>query len=267
MRAGLVTALVLALECPERRDPTQRTAATESVAADARADRRGAFSERRAERAALVELLEKSGISDASVLAAMLRVPRHAFVPEVWPGEAYQNRPLPIGHGQTISQPQVVATMTEAVQPKRTDKCLEVGTGSGYQAAILAELCAKVFSIEYLEPLADFARSNLRALGYGPDRVVLRHGDGYRGWPEEGPFDVVLVTAAPDHVPRPLLDDLALGGRLILPVGSTGDRQRLEVWTRIAPGRGDEAFERRVMMAVRFVPLLGPSAVRPAERR
>ncbi|HKQ70352.1 MAG TPA: protein-L-isoaspartate O-methyltransferase [Polyangiaceae bacterium] len=130
------------------------------------------------------------------------------------------------------------------------DKCLEIGTGSGYQAAILAEVCAKVFSIEYLEPLADFARSNLRALGYGPDRVALRQGDGYRGWPEAGPFDVVVVTAAPDHVPRPLFDDLALGGRLIIPVGASGEGQRLELWTRTAPGRGDEAFERRVLAGV-----------------
>jgi protein-L-isoaspartate(D-aspartate) O-methyltransferase len=258
--------MVLALECPGRRDPAQRAAETADQkvqTGDAGFDRRVAFSERREERAELVSLIERLGVSDEKVLAAMLRVPRHAFVAEVWPGEAYQNRPLSIGYGQTISQPLVVAVMTQAVHPKPEDKCLEIGTGSGYQAAVLAELCAKVYSIEYLEPLADFAKSNLRALGYAPDRVALRQGDGYRGWPEAEPFDVVLVTAAPDHVPRPLLDGLALGGRLVIPVGPPGEGQRLELWTRNRPGRGDESFERRVMEGVRFVPFLGPSARRP----
>jgi protein-L-isoaspartate(D-aspartate) O-methyltransferase len=261
-----MTAIVLALACPERRDPAQRSAEVADPrvqVGDASIERRDAFSERREERAALVSLLERSGVSDGKVLAAMLRVPRHAFVREVWPGEAYQNRPLPIGYGQTISQPLVVAMMTQAVRPKPEDKCLEIGTGSGYQAAVLAEVCGKVYSIEYLEALADFARSNLRELGYGPDRVELRHGDGYRGWPEAGPFDVVMVTAAPDHVPRPLLDGLALGGRLILPVGASGEGQQLELWTRIRLGRGDDAFERQVLAGVRFVPFLGPSARAP----
>jgi len=214
----------------------------------------------------LIAELRQSGISDEKVLGAIANVDRERFVTPAFAERAWENTALPIAFGQTISQPLVVAKMTEVVHPKREDKCLEIGTGSGYQAAILAELCAKVFTIEYLEPLADFARSNLRALGYGPDRVVLRHGDGYRGWPEAGPFDVVVVTAAPDHVPRPLLDDLALGGRLVIPVGAAGDGQRLELWTRTAPGRGDESFERRVMMGVRFVPFLGPSARKPPER-
>jgi protein-L-isoaspartate(D-aspartate) O-methyltransferase len=223
------------------------------------AARSGAFLERQLERDSLVAQLERNGISHRAVLAAMRRVPRHAFVAEAWQREAYENHPLPIGHGQTISQPEIVAAMTTLARPTPTDKCLEIGTGSGYQAAILAELCAKVYSIEYLEPLARLAESNLRSLGYGPDRIALRHGDGYRGWPDAEPFDVVLVTAAPDHVPKPLLDGLVLAGRLVIPVGPKGVQQ-LELWTRRGAGRGDDAFDRRTMMTVRFVPFLGDAA-------
>lgn len=198
--------------------------------------------------------IEAEGVDDARVLAAMRRVPRHRFVPESVRGAAYADRPLPIGWGQTISQPYIVAAMTAAVAPKPTDRCLEIGTGSGYQAAVLAELCAQTYSIEYLEPLAEFARTNLKALGYA---IELRHGDGYRGWPEAAPFDVIVVTAAPERVPEPLLEQLALQGRLVVPVGSRGGVQNLELWTRKAPGRGPESFERRTLARVRFVPFLG----------
>jgi protein-L-isoaspartate(D-aspartate) O-methyltransferase len=216
----------------------------------------GAFSERQSEREALVARMREQGITSERVLAAMRRVPRHAFVPEQERARSYSNHPLPIGHGQTISQPQVVAAMTEIADPQHGDKCLEIGTGSGYQAAILAEVCGKVYSIEYLEPLARFAETNLRGLGYGPDRVALRTGDGYRGWPEAAPFDVVLVTAAPDHVPQPLLDQLAMAGRLVIPVGPNDGSQRLELWVRRSMGE-DDAFTRKTLMPVRFVPFLG----------
>ena len=161
------------------------------------------------------------------MLRALRRVPRHRFVPDDVSDAAYEDRPLPIGHGQTISQPAVVAVMSAAVAPKATDRCLEIGTGSGYQAAVLAELCARVYSIEYVHELARFGEKNLRATGYGSDRVALRTGDGYRGWPDAAPFHVIVVTAAPERVPAPLLEQLAQGGRLVIPsVASTKCRSR-----------------------------------------
>jgi protein-L-isoaspartate(D-aspartate) O-methyltransferase len=193
----------------------------------------------------------------------MREVPRHAFVPASWADEAYADRPLPIGHGQTISQPAVVASMTEAARPRRGDKCLEVGTGSGYQAAVLAELCGQVFSIEYLAPLAKEAELTLRRLDYGPDRIRLRTGDGYVGWPEAAPFQVVIVTAAPERVPQPLLDQLAHGGRLVIPVGPRDEVQQLELYRRLSAGTDASSFERRTLMAVRFVPFLGDAAQAP----
>jgi protein-L-isoaspartate(D-aspartate) O-methyltransferase len=217
---------------------------------------------RRAERESMVrEQMEARGITDPSVLAAMRKVPRHLFVPEAARDEAYADRPLPIGNGQTISQPYIVAFMTRAAGVKPKESCLEIGTGSGYQAAVLAELCAKTHSIEYLPEVARFGAENLRAGGYGPPRVQLRVGDGYQGWPEAAPFDVIIVTAAPDHVPRPLLDQLASGGRLVIPVGESGE-QELERWTRIRPGRDDGAFRRERLIGVRFVPFLGDRAQR-----
>lgn len=220
--------------------------------------RKAMFEERRAERESLVSrTIEAEGIDDPRVLAAMRRVPRHRFMPVAVRDEAYENRPVPIGSGQTISQPYIVALMSYAARIQPGDRCLEIGTGSGYQAAVLAELCKETYSIEYLPEIAEFGKSNLRSLGY---RVELRTGDGYRGWPEAAPFDVILVTAAPERVPAPLLMQLAMNGRLIIPVGGISGVQLLERWTRKALGNEPTAFERSELAAVRFVPLLGESA-------
>lgn len=203
---------------------------------------------REAERTRMVdESIIPRGIKDPAVLAAMRRVPRHRFVPAMYSAFAYMDGPLPIGYGQSISQPTLVARMTEVLTLKRTDKVLEVGTGSGYQAAILAELADKVLTVEILEPLARQAEHTLIELGY--HNVRVRAGDGYLGWPEEAPFDAIIVTAAPDHVPQPLLDQLAVGGRLVLPVGRY--LQTLELYRRTAEG-----YERKVITLVRFVPLI-----------
>jgi protein-L-isoaspartate(D-aspartate) O-methyltransferase len=192
--------------------------------------------------------IEARGVTDGRVLAAMRKVPRHDFVPARMVGEAYLDRPLPIGHGQTISQPYIVALMSEAAAVKPDAKVLEVGTGSGYQAAILAELTKDVYTIEIVEPLARQAEATLRRLGY--DRVHVRHGDGYRGWPEVAPFDAIVVTAAPDRVPAPLREQLAAGGRLVIPVGR--GIQWLEVHRRTEKG-----FEVERIAPVRFVPMTG----------
>ncbi|MCP9465530.1 MAG: protein-L-isoaspartate(D-aspartate) O-methyltransferase [Nitrospira sp.] len=189
------------------------------------------------------------GVRDPAVIAAMRKVPRHRFVPPSYADSAYLDSPLPIGYGQTISQPSLVAEMTEHLHLKRTDKVLEIGTGSGYQAAVLAELVDRVFSVELLEPLARQAERTLAELGY--TNVRVRVGDGHEGWPEEAPFDAIIVTAAPETVPQPLLDQLAIGGRLIIPVGK--DLQRLELYRRTENG-----YERKTLTLVRFVPLVRP---------
>jgi protein-L-isoaspartate(D-aspartate) O-methyltransferase len=190
-----------------------------------------------------------SGVKDPDVIATMRRVPRHRFVPALYSLFAYIDGPLPIGYSQTISQPSLVASMTEALALKKTDKVLEIGTGSGYQAAILAELANMVFTIEIVEPLAREAAQTLAELGY--KNVRVRAGDGYKGWPEEAPFNAIIVTAAPEQVPQPLLDQLAVGGRLILPVGR--DIQTLDLYHRTAEG-----YQRKTLTFVRFVPLVHP---------
>lgn len=188
------------------------------------------------------------GVKDVSVIAVMRRVPRHRFVLDAYAGEAYEDRPLPIGYGQTISQPYIVAFMTEALKLQGAEKVLEIGTGSGYQAAVLAEIVSKIFTIEIVEPLAARAMETLRELGYANVRV--RTGDGYRGWPEEAPFDAIILTAAPDHVPQPLLDQLAVGGHLILPVGKFFQELVLIL-------RTEEGYERTKLFPVAFVPMTG----------
>jgi protein-L-isoaspartate(D-aspartate) O-methyltransferase len=186
---------------------------------------------------------------DPRVAAAMGKVPRERFVPSDFADRAYENRPLPIGHEQTISQPFIVALMTELVDPKPTDRVLEIGTGSGYQAAVLAELVARVYTIEIVRPLGERAARVLNALGYG--NVEVRIGDGYLGWPEAAPFDAIVVTAAPDHMPQPLIDQLAPGGRLIAPIGSRFGIQQLQLLRKDAQGRAVT----RSVLEVRFVPL------------
>jgi protein-L-isoaspartate(D-aspartate) O-methyltransferase len=204
---------------------------------------------RERERHALVaRTIEDAGVRDPRVLRAMRSVERHRYVPEQVRDRAYEDRPLPIGYGQTISQPFVVAFMTEALELDGTERVLEIGTGSGYQAAVLAELAREVYTIEIVPELAERARRDLEEAGY--TNVTVRAGDGYRGWPESAPFDAIIVTAAPDHVPQPLLDQLAVGGRMILPVGDWD--QELVLITRSETG-----FERRRVLPVRFVPMTG----------
>lgn len=197
----------------------------------------------------MVDLIERRGVRDAAVISAMRKCPRHELVPEPYRSEAYEDRPLPIGYGQTISQPYMVAMMTEAAKVGPNDKVLEVGTGSGYQAAILGLVGARVFSIEIVEELATRARQDLARLGI--ENVTVRAGDGYRGWPEEAPFAAIVVTAAPEKVPQPLLNQLAEDGRLVIPVGPAGD-QFLEVHEK----RAGKITVRREF-AVRFVPMTG----------
>jgi protein-L-isoaspartate(D-aspartate) O-methyltransferase len=258
--------LVAAAACT-RQGPSERQTSEVSDASTAATDvpsrPRPADDTRADERKRLVrETLEARGIEDTRVLAAFRKVRRHEFVPEPNKHLAYTDRPLPIGQGQTISQPYIVALMTEAVLPKPTDRCLEIGTGSGYQAAILVELCAKVFSIEYVPELAELARRQLQSAGYGRERIELRTGDGYRGWAEAAPFDVIVVTAAPPSVPAPLQAQLATGGRLVIPVGGASEVQRLELWTRKKPGAERSAFEVKELAPVRFVPFVGEATRR-----
>jgi protein-L-isoaspartate(D-aspartate) O-methyltransferase len=212
----------------------------------------GAFTERRDEREALVERhIKGEGISDTAVLRAMRRVPRHEFVPQDYRRAAYDDRPLPIGQGQTISQPYVVALMTELLEPTAESRVLEVGTGSGYQAAVLAEIVEEVYTIEIIEPLATSARARLERLGY--DNVTVRAGDGYYGLPEAAPFDAVIVTAAAGHIPPPLLDQLEPGGRMIIPVGPVHAVQQLILVLKDANGE----ISTRQLLPVRFVPMTG----------
>lgn len=209
------------------------------------------------ERAAMVrevvamERWSGGGEFDSVILAVLGRVPRHEFVPASLRASAYENRPLPIGHGQTISQPYIVAVMTGLLKVGAGATVLEIGTGSGYQAAILAELGAEVASIEIVEPLAVEATARLRRLGYA--RIAVRVGDGYHGWPERAPFDAIIVTAAAGHVPPPLVRQLKPGGRMVIPVGAPFQTQQL----MLVEKRADGTLSTRQLMAVRFVPLTG----------
>ena len=191
---------------------------------------------------------------DPRVLEAMRRVPRHEFVPEDQREAAYEDRPLPIGYGQTISQPSMVAVMTDLLRVDPGDRILEVGTGSGYQAAVLAELGAEVYTIEIIEPLARAAEARLRRLGY--ERVHVKLGDGYHGWPEHAPYDGIIVTAAASHVPPPLVRQLKPGARMVIPVGGRFTTQYL----MLVEKQTDGSVVTRQLLPVRFVPLKGGAA-------
>jgi len=197
-------------------------------------------------------------ITNARVIAVMGKVPRHEFVPEHLRRDAYRDYPLPIGEGQTISQPFVVAFMTEQLEPKPTDRVLEVGTGSGYQAAVLSELVAQVYTIEILTDLAQRAAVDLKRLGY--TNVHVRAGDGYLGWAEPAPFDSIIVTCAPQQVPQPLVDQLKEGGRMIIPVGRAWNQEL--VLLRKMHGK----LEQRAVLPVSFVPMTGRAAGNPKSR-
>jgi protein-L-isoaspartate(D-aspartate) O-methyltransferase len=202
------------------------------------------------------EQIASRGIDDPRLLEAMRKVPRHELVPERYRDYAYADHPLPIGKGQTISQPYIVAYMTDQLQLEGDEKVLEVGTGSGYQAAVLSELCDEVFSIEIVPSLARRAATDLERLGC--ENVHVLEGDGYRGLPEQAPFDAIIVTAAPEHIPQPLIDQLKVGGRMILPVGDY--YQELVLVTRDAEG----VHETR-KLGVRFVPMTGEAQGRKVE--
>jgi len=197
--------------------------------------------------------LRPRGVNDEHVLAAMAKVPREEFVAENLRNQAYTDGPLPIGHDQTISQPYIVAFMTEQLHPQPTDKILEIGTGSGYQAAVLAELVKDVYTIEIVEPLAKEASARLARLDYSNAHVKV--GDGYRGWPEVAPFDGIIVTCAPDKVPEPLAQQLKEGGRMIIPVGTTMMDQQLYLLEK----KNGELVQTAIL-PVRFVPMIGEAA-------
>ena len=208
------------------------------------------------EREAMVSTqIESRGVTDKAVLAAMRRVPRHEFVPAAVRARAYADHPLPIGEQQTISQPYIVALMTELLQVRPGHRVLEIGTGSGYQAAVLAELGAEVYTIEIVASLADSARATLQRLGH--ERVQVRAGDGYQGWSDAAPFDRIIVTAAPPKVPQPLVDQLKPGGRLVVPEGR--DEQELVLYTKSPDGR----LRRERVLPVRFVPMTGRAQKAP----
>lgn len=187
-------------------------------------------------------------VTDPATLRAMRTVPRHRFVPESWLDAAYDDRPLPIGYGQTISQPYIVAYMTELVRPKRGQRVLEIGTGSGYQAAVLAEIVDSVFTIEIITELANEATARLKNLGY--KNILVRNADGYYGWQEKGPFDAIVVTAAAEHIPPPLIEQLKDGGLMVIPVGTPFLVQMLTLVEK----RGRD-YTTRSLIPVRFVPL------------
>jgi len=198
-------------------------------------------------------------ITNSRVRAIMGKVPRHEFVPESYRSHAYADGPLPIGYNQTISQPYVVAFMTEQLDPKPTDRVLEIGTGSGYQAAVLAELVSEVYTVEIVEPLARRAETDLKRLGY--TNVTVRAGDGYKGWPEAAPFDAVIVTCAPEKVPQPLVDQLKDGGRMIIPVGPSGNQELVLL------RKQGTRLEKRATLPVRFVPMTGEAQKKSETRK
>ena len=202
----------------------------------------------------VADQIERRGVRDPQVIAAMRQVPRHLFVPKALRGMSYSDRPLPIGEGQTISQPYVVALMTELLAPTGEEKVLEIGTGSGYHAAVLSRVVGEVYTLEIVPGLGSRAARLLEGLGY--DNVHVRIGDGYHGWPDEEPFDAMVLTAAPEEVPPPLIDQLRLGGKIVVPLG--GDDQELIVLTK-----GEQGLRRQRITPVRFVPMTGKAQEDP----
>ncbi len=192
--------------------------------------------------------IKSRGIKDIRVLDALRKVPRHLYVPSELRPSAYGDFPLPIGKGQTISQPYIVALMTELLMPDANKKILEIGTGSGYQAAVLAELVDKVYTIEIVDELAETARRRLRKMGY--KNIEVKSGDGYRGWPEHAPYDAIIVTAAPEHIPKPLIEQLKIGGVMVLPVGDFFQQLKVVKKTK-------EGIVQKNIIPVRFVPMTG----------
>jgi protein-L-isoaspartate(D-aspartate) O-methyltransferase len=230
-------------------EPTRETITTEAVPTPSEIDRDLNDPEQtQAQRGQLVEQFIEPLVETEQVLEAMLTVPRHSFIPTALLSQAYEDHPLPIGYGQTISQPSLVAIMTELLELEAGDKVLEIGTGSGYQAAILRELTDEVYSIEIIPELTGIARAVLDRLGY--EDVHLSRADGYYGWEEHAPFDAIIVTAAPDHLPQPLVAQLNPdGGRMVIPIGPVGDVQTLWLVTR----QGDD-IDMQQLLDVRFVP-------------
>jgi len=207
------------------------------------------FTARQSERDAMVRTIRRYGLSDEAVLKAMAAVPRHEFVPAGRSRMAYADTPLPIGHGQTISQPYMVAEMTRLLKLTSKSKVLEIGTGSGYQAAVLTQFTKHVYSVEIIKPLADAATARLKRLGYTP--ATVRHADGYHGWKEEAPFDAIIVTCATGRIPPPLIKQLKPGGRMVIPLGAPFAVQSLML---VEKGK-DGKVRSRSLMAVQFVPL------------
>ena len=241
--------------------PESRDLAPDPVGSGA-AGKRPRTSEADAERRNMVERQIKArGVSDPKVLEAMRVVPRHWFVPPELRSVAHSDQPLPIGEGQTISQPYIVAIMTEALHLSAESKVLEIGTGSGYQAAVLSEITPHVFTIEIVEPLARRAIATFKGRGYGT--IQARVGDGYAGWPEHAPFDAIIVTCAPDHIPPRLIEQLKPGGRMCIPVGGEGGLQELIVATK----KPDGALKQESLIPVRFVPMTGDAQTRPSGRK
>ncbi|MGH9459343.1 MAG: protein-L-isoaspartate(D-aspartate) O-methyltransferase [Thermoanaerobaculia bacterium] len=243
-RAGVILILVLTSACAMEGVPDSRAPGGAETDPMARARFR-----------MVTDQIVARDVSDSAVIEAMRTVPRHRFVPPSEAPSAYEDRPLPIGYGQTISQPYIVAYMTQALDLGPGDRVLEIGTGSGYQAAVLAEIVREVYTIEIVPELARQARDTLAQLGY--DNVHVREGDGYRGWPEAAPFDGIIVTAAPRRIPAPLIDQLALNGRMVVPVGDW--YQELVILTKTAEG----VIEQRTI-PVRFVPMTGEVAEEPS---
>ncbi|MFO7946338.1 MAG: protein-L-isoaspartate(D-aspartate) O-methyltransferase [Armatimonadota bacterium] len=250
MQAGFTATVVLCLcmlpascerdEQPEQSSPSASTTTT----ADSRADERNQMVDR---------IIQRWDITSDTAVEAMHETRRHLFVPEKHRSDAYLDTPLPIGHGQTISAPSIVALMTDLLRPQPDDVVLEVGTGSGYQAAVLAHIVKHVYTIEIIPELAESAERTLKKLGY--DNVSVRAGDGYKGWPESAPFEGIIVTCAPTDIPQPLVEQLAEGGRMVIPVGQQWQAQDLYVLTK----KNGEIIKKSVL-PVRFVPMTGEAA-------